>query len=63
MGYLYHLPHEWHKAKALGTIYLHSCKIIGDTVRTLADDIPTRNLSTLQVAIVSRPCDKLQIIL
>ena len=47
----------------LGTIQLQYRKIVGDTVRILAYDIPTRNLSTLQVTVVRRSYDKLRIIL
>ena len=47
----------------LGTIHLQYRKIVRDSVRKLAYDIPQRNPSSLYVTIVSRPYDKLQIIL
>ena len=52
-----------HKTSYEGTFHLQYRKIIWDSVRTLAYDIPKRNLSTLYVIIVSRSYDKLKIIL
>jgi len=45
----------------LGMIQLQNCKIIWDSVRKLAYDIPKRNLSVLYVIIVSRSYNKLKV--
>jgi len=42
---------------------MQNCKIVWDSVRELAYDIPIRNFSMLYVTIVSRSYDKLKIIL
>ena len=47
----------------LGTIQLQNREIVLDSVRKLAYDISTRNLSTLWVTIVSRSYDKLNVML
>ena len=44
----------------LGTIRLQKRKIVSDSVRKLAYDIPERKLSTLLITIVSRSYDKLK---
>jgi len=49
---IYKTSYEGHKV-FLGTIYLQSCKIVWDSVRKLAYDIPKRNFSTFCVNIVS----------
>jgi len=46
----------------IGTIHVQNRNIVGHSVRKLAYDIPGRNLSTFEVTIVSRSCDKLTII-
>jgi len=46
----------------IGNIHVQNRNIVGDCVRKLAYDIPTRNFSTFQVTIVSRSYDKLTII-
>jgi len=47
----------------LGTIHLQTCKIVLDSVRKLAYDIPKKFFSTFYVTIVSQSYDKLTIIL
>jgi len=46
-----------------GTVRLQNRKIARDTVRKFVYDIPKKNISTSQVTVVSRLCDKLKIIL
>ena len=46
----------------LGTIHMQNRKIVWDSVRKLAYDIPERNFSMLLVTIVSRSYDKLKTI-
>ena len=46
-----------------GMILLRNCKIVWDSVRKLAYDIPKINFITFKVTIVSLSCDKLTIIL
>jgi len=58
---VYKTSYEERKAFIGYTIHLQSCKIVRESVRKLAYDIPERNFSTFKVIIVSRSYDKLTI--
>ena len=58
-----HLKKDGRLFSGRPSIHLQNRKIVCDRLRTLAYDIPRRNLSTLKVITVSRSYDKLKIIL